>query len=159
MRKILATTECFINKDGKYLMLHRSLDREIMPGVWMAPGGKREKGEGLFEAARREVLEETGAKIKNLRVRAVGVAVLHDLELELFFEMVLADYASGEVKYDCVEGDLQWLTPKEILAQKTILAELSQVLLDILDESKPIISYKAEYLQGNKMMAFCKEEA
>jgi len=33
---------------------------------WEFPGGKREKGETLEQAAVREVLEETGGKIKNL---------------------------------------------------------------------------------------------
>ena len=37
-----------------------------MPDVWMTQGGHREFNEGLFECTRREVLEETGLKIKNL---------------------------------------------------------------------------------------------
>lgn len=77
-RNILVTLECFIQKDGEYLMLHRNPDKRIMPNVWMAPGGKREFNEGLFTATRREVLEETGLQIKNLRIKAVGNAYLRE---------------------------------------------------------------------------------
>ncbi|PJE62811.1 hypothetical protein COU88_03005, partial [Candidatus Roizmanbacteria bacterium CG10_big_fil_rev_8_21_14_0_10_39_6] len=84
-RNILVTLECFVHKDGKYLMLHRNADKRIMPGVWMAPGGKREFNEGLFEAARREVLEETGLVIKNLRIKVAANAYMKDIDQEVFF--------------------------------------------------------------------------
>ena len=71
-RNILVTLECFVKKDGKYLMLHRNPDKKILPNVWMAPGGKREHNEGLFECARREIKEETGLEITNLRIKASG---------------------------------------------------------------------------------------
>lgn len=83
-RNILVTLECFVQKDGKYLMLHRKAGKRIMPNVWMAPGGKREFNEGLFVATRREILEETGLTIKNLRIKAVGNAYLKDLDQEVF---------------------------------------------------------------------------
>lgn len=35
-RNIAITLECFVKKDGKYLMLHRRNDKRIMPDVWMA---------------------------------------------------------------------------------------------------------------------------
>ena len=41
-RNIAVTLECFVKKDGKYLMLHRNPKKRIMPDVWMAPGGHRE---------------------------------------------------------------------------------------------------------------------
>lgn len=84
-RNISVALECFIKKDGKYLMLHRNPTKKIMPGVWMAPGGKREHNEGLFECARREIFEETGLKIKNLQIKATGNAYLKDLDLEVYF--------------------------------------------------------------------------
>ena len=55
-RNIVVTFECFVKKDDKYIMLHRKADKRIMPDVWMAPGGHREFNEGLFEAARREIM-------------------------------------------------------------------------------------------------------
>lgn len=153
MRNILVTLECFVEKDGRYLMLHRNEDKKILPGVWMAPGGKREFNEGLFECARREILEETGLTIKNLRVRAVGNAHLKDLDQEFFFTFVFADYDSGELK-DCEDGELRWLTPKEIMSLENVLAEIKQVGPYIFNKDKNVISYKAVYDKGNNMVEF-----
>lgn len=47
-------------------------------GTWTMPGGKLHFQEGLKEAAAREVLEETGIKIKNLEVISVSNDVVYD---------------------------------------------------------------------------------
>ena len=158
-RKILATFECFIKKDDKYLMLHRSNDRKIMPGVWMAPGGKREQGEGLFEATHREVMEETGLKIKNLQIRVTGVGWLKDIGTEVFFHMVRGEYGSGEV-IDCNEGKLEWLTPDEIKKLPDLLSEFTPEVLDhIFGDDPEIKSYIAHYDKGNNIIKFEIEQS
>jgi 8-oxo-dGTP diphosphatase len=151
-RNIAVTLECFVKKDGKYLMLKRHQSKRIMPGVWMAPGGHLEFGEGLFECAKREICEETGLEIKNIRVRACGSAVLHDLKQELFFHLLIADYAAGQLLSDTPDGKLEWLTPEEILVLPTLLAELKSILLDLFNQNKPVLSYTVEYKQGNELV-------
>ena len=103
-RNSVVTLECFVRKDGKFLMLHRSPTKRIMPDIWMAPGGHREFNEGLFECARREILEETGLTVKNLQVKATGNAYLKDLDQEFYFHMLVADYAGGELKPKMDDG-------------------------------------------------------
>jgi 8-oxo-dGTP diphosphatase len=153
-RNIAVTLECFIKKGDKYLMLHRHSDKKIMPGVWMAPGGHREFNEGLFEAARREVKEETGLKIKNLKLKAVGNAYLKDLDKEFYFYMVTADYDSGDLKQKVDDGEFVWMEKNEILKLDRLLAELKTVLPHILSDSVGVISYKAVYDKGNDMTFF-----
>jgi len=157
-RNISVTLECFVNKNGKYLMLKRNQNKRIMPGVWMAPGGHREFYEGLFECARREILEETGIKINNLKVKASGVAHLKDLDLEVFFNLLTADWESGEVKRDLEEGELVWLPPSEILKLDNLLSELSHILPHVFKDNGNVISYKAVYEKGNEMVGFEIEE-
>lgn len=149
-RNILITLECFVKKGNRYLMLHRNPNKKIMPDVWMAPGGKREFNEGLFECARREIMEETGLKIKNLKVRAVGNAYLKDLNQELFFTFVFADYAEGKLKQNTNEGEFVWLTVKEIEKLDNLLSEIKYIMPDLF-LSKKIISYKAVYDKGNNL--------
>jgi len=84
-RTIAVALECFVHRNGKYLMLHRGKHKRIMPDVWMAPGGHREFNEGLFECARREIMEETGLSIAKLRVKAIGNGYLKDLDQEFYF--------------------------------------------------------------------------
>ncbi len=55
------TAGAYIVKDGKILLLnHKKLD------MWLQPGGHIEEGETPTEAAKREVLEETGHEIEIL---------------------------------------------------------------------------------------------
>lgn len=54
-----------VEKDGKYLMAHRPVDKG---GEWEFPGGKVEKGETFFEALIREIKEELSVPIKPIRI-------------------------------------------------------------------------------------------
>jgi len=156
-RNILVTLECFVKKDGKYLMLHRNPDKKILPNVWMAPGGKREHNEGLFECARREIKEETGLEIMNLRIKATGNGYMKDLDQEVFFHFVFADYASGELINDPPDGELKWLSVDEIMNLDNLLAEIHQVSPYIFDDTDRVISYKVVYENGNEMSEFALE--
>ncbi|KKR31388.1 MAG: NUDIX hydrolase [Candidatus Gottesmanbacteria bacterium GW2011_GWA2_41_12] len=153
-RNIVVTFECFVKKDDKYIMLHRKADKRIMPDVWMAPGGHREFNEGLFEAARREIMEETGLTIKNIKIKATGNAYLKDLNEEFFFHLLIADYDSGELIQNIKDGELVWLTKEEIIKLDKVLAELKSVIPLILNDNDRVISYKATYEKGNEMSFF-----
>lgn len=156
-RNISVTLECFIKKDGRYLMLHRNENKKIIPGVWMAPGGHREFNEGLFEAARREIHEETGLQIKNIQLKAVGNAYLKDLDKELYFSMLVADYESGDLKTNISDGEFSWLSKEEILNLENLLEELKKIIPHILSDNKEVISYKAVYEKANIMSYFTVE--
>ncbi len=159
-RNIEVGLQCFVKKDGKYLMLHRNKDKRIMPNVWMAPGGRREFNEGLFEAARREIKEETGLEIKNLRIKAAGNAHLKDLNIELYFHFIVAEYAGGKLKKNTDDdGELVWLTTEEIGKLDNLLSETKRVLSHIFKDDDKIVSYKAVYEKGNKMTQFNLESS
>lgn len=46
------------------LFVQRAHDDRRYPGRWECPGGKVDLGQGILEALRREVLEETGLRIR-----------------------------------------------------------------------------------------------
>ena len=61
---MLNTTLCHIEKNGKYLMLHRVKKKnDVNQDKWVAIGGKFEDKESPEQCNRREVLEETGLHI------------------------------------------------------------------------------------------------
>lgn len=64
-KKVGVGVACFVLKDGKFLMGQRKGSHGA--GTWTVPGGWQEHGESWEEAATREVMEETGMHIKNIR--------------------------------------------------------------------------------------------
>ena len=66
------TTLCYIEKDGCYLILHRTKKQHDENGdKWIGVGGKFEYGESPEECALREVKEETGLTMLNPRFRGL----------------------------------------------------------------------------------------
>ena len=159
LRNIVATLECFIKKDNTYLMLHRNPNKRIMPDIWMAPGGHREFNEGLFACARREIMEETGLAIKNIRIKATGNAYVKDIDQEFYFHMLTADYESGALRGNPEDGKLAWLTKEEILKLDKLLPELKKILPHILSDNQEVISYTAQYESGTLMNEFKIEKS
>ena len=65
---MLASTLCYIKKDGKTLMLHRvKKDKDVHQGKYNGLGGKFIAGETPLECVQREVKEESGLDIQNPR--------------------------------------------------------------------------------------------
>lgn len=67
-------------------------------GSWSFPGGHLEYGETPEEGAAREVKEEAGIEIKNIRRGPYTSEVYDDIDRHYITLFLVADYASGEVK-------------------------------------------------------------
>lgn len=85
MEKIVRVGICvMIIKDNKILLGKRNedpnkADSELHgEGTWSCPGGKLEFREKIKDCARREVLEETGIKINDLKLITVTNDTVHD---------------------------------------------------------------------------------
>lgn len=90
---------------GDELLLARS--PRFRPGVYSALAGFVEAGETLEQCASREVLEEVGIEISNLRYFGSQSWPFPDSLMVAFF----ADYAGGAIKPDPLEiEDAQWFS-------------------------------------------------
>jgi A/G-specific adenine glycosylase len=56
-----------ISRDGRFLIQKRP-PQGLLAGLWEFPGGKREKGETLAEALRRELKEELDIEVRQERL-------------------------------------------------------------------------------------------
>lgn len=84
----------FIVKNGKFLMGRRR--NAHGDGTWSIPGGHLEFGETFEETAKREVLEETGLTITNVRFGAVTNDYFEDGGKHYVTIWMLSDWESGE---------------------------------------------------------------
>jgi 8-oxo-dGTP diphosphatase len=107
-------THALIKKDGKYLVLHRSPVNDYKPNEWDTPGGSVEFGEDHTKALIREVLEETGLKVKVLKPLFVH-SFMSSPERHQFQIIFECEYVAGEVRLNPEEHDrFLWATYDEI---------------------------------------------
>lgn len=93
-------------KDGKVLLL-----KKPRRGWYVAPGGKIESGESIYEAATREFFEETNVKPLAPHLKGVYTMLVQDdnqLEDEwMLFTFLAKDY-EGTPFTETREGQLEW---------------------------------------------------
>lgn len=144
------TTLCYIEKDGKYLMLHRvKKSNDINKDKWVGIGGKFEQRETPFECARREIIEETGLVVDNLNYRGIVTFVSDKYGTE-YMHLFHSCSFSGELKTECDEGTLEWVEIDKIT--KLPLWEGDKIFLDLLRKDVPFFSLKLEYV-GEKLVS------
>ena len=66
------STLCYIEKEGKYLMLHRTVkEHDVNKDKWIGVGGHFENQESPEECLLREVWEETGYHLTSFVYRGI----------------------------------------------------------------------------------------
>jgi len=141
------TTLCYIEKDGKYLMLHRvKKERDINKDKWIGIGGKFEHGESPEDCLLREAKEETGLTVTSYQYRGIVTFVSGD-DTE-YMHLFTADGFYGTIK-ECDEGDLEWIEKEKLL--ELTLWEGDKIFLRLLEEELPFFSLKLVY-DGDKLI-------
>ena len=139
---MILSTLCYLEKDGRYLMLLRNRKKnDVNEGKWISPGGKFEEGESPEECVRREVTEETGLIVDELRLRGVLTFSSAGWENEYIF-VFTSDRFHGEL-IPCNEGELRWIDKADILSLN--LWEGDRIFLKMLLEDEPFFSLKLSY--------------
>ncbi|MBD5391070.1 8-oxo-dGTP diphosphatase [bacterium] len=107
------TTLCYIEHDGKYLMLYRNKKKkDINQGKWIGVGGHQEENESIEECLLREVYEETGLKL--LSYQLCGKLHFYIDDLYEICYLYTSSCFEGDL-IDCDEGRLEWISKDQIL--------------------------------------------
>jgi len=148
---LLLTTLCYIEKNGQYLMLHRTKKQsDVNKDKWIGIGGKMEENESPEDCLIREVMEETGLLLTDYRMRGVITFIASGWEPEIIF-LFTADGFTGELT-GCSEGELRWVDIP--LVQQLNIWKGDQYFLDILKKNGPFFSLKLMY-EGDNLSGAC----
>lgn len=139
---MVETTLCYIEHAGRVLLLHRTRrDEDPNRGKWIGVGGHIEPGETPEECALREVREETGLRLLDLRSRGV-VRFRSDASPDEDMYLFTATAFSGQLR-ECDEGELKWIEKEKML--ELPMWEGDRVFLQLLNEGREKIDCTLQY--------------
>ncbi|MBR2040365.1 MAG: 8-oxo-dGTP diphosphatase [Clostridia bacterium] len=142
------TCLCYIERDNKYLMLHRvKKEKDLNRDKWVGIGGKFEEGETPEECNLREAFEETGLTLKNQTYRGIVTFVSDKWGTE-YMHLFHSDCFEGNLK-ECDEGNLEWVEKSEVYNLPLWAGD--KIFLGLLEEDIPFFSLKLVY-EGEKLI-------
>ena len=141
--KMRNTTLCYIEQNGRYLMLHRvKKDQDLNCDKWIGIGGKFESGESPENCLLREVEEETGLQLDSWRYCGIVTFVSEEWGTE-YMHLFHSDSFHGTLR-ECGEGVLEWID-KSALQNLPALWEGDRIFLRLMEEGGPFFSLKLCY--------------
>jgi 8-oxo-dGTP diphosphatase len=132
-------------KDGKFLITKRAPTEKAFPNQWTVPGGKLEMKDytqrpkdtsahwyNVFEdVLKREVLEETGLKVSNIRY-LTSLSYIRSDNIPTIIVSLFADHDSGGVNLCPTLTEHAWVSLEE--AKKYDLIEGIYEEIEMLDK-------------------------
>lgn len=107
---------CFIEYDGKFLLLHRHVHK-ANGDKWGLPAGKMDAGENIMQAVLREVQEETGLTLPETSVEHFDSLYVRDGTFDIEWHMFATKLdTQPTVQISPQEhSEYLWVTPDEAL--------------------------------------------
>ena len=145
------TTLCYIERGGCYLMMNRNKKaNDENEGKWIGVGGHLEENEAPEECMLREIKEETGLTVTDLRLRGIITFILPDWGNELTF--LYTAKTETEETLPCSEGTLAWIPISKI--PELPLWEGDCIFLPLLQSRQDCFSLKLTYAPGGALAGY-----
>ncbi len=112
---------CFVQHDGKFLLLRRQPDK-ANGNTWGLPAGKADPGESMLQALLREVQEETSLQLSEESITYFDSLYVRDGDFDIEWHMYATTHeAQPIVQINPKEhSEYKWVTPEESLSMDLI---------------------------------------
>ena len=148
-----------IQKQGKFLICRRDINKKAFPGMWTVPGGGLEVDDYIntpktnsdswyfpvTNTLEREVKEEVNLEINNIRY-LLDITFIRSDGIPVVILSYYCDYKSGEVKLNNESIDYKWVNFEEAKKYKLVpglLGELEMVDRILNGENFEKIRYRS----------------
>ena len=110
----VAQSAIILRNDGRLLTMLRSKTAPSRPLHWDLPGGALKFGEDITKGILREIREETGLKVRGLKVLDVCSGTNYKKQFRVTICYVTKP-VSERVKLSYEHVEFKWIKPKEFL--------------------------------------------
>ncbi len=128
---VIPRTLCFVTHGNDVLLIKRAAHKRVYPGLYNGVGGHLERDEDPLSGAVREIQEETGLDVTNVRLR--GIIHVDAGETNGIMVFVFRAEALTREVSATDEGTLEWVSRDRV--QQLPLVEDLPILLDKVLES------------------------
>jgi 8-oxo-dGTP diphosphatase len=146
---------CFVMAGDEVLLLKGAPAKKIWPGKYNGLGGHVERGEAVQAAARREIREEAGLEVTDLRLRgvvAIDTGEPAGIGLFVFTAQPAPGWAAAPLRASD-EGGLEWV-PRRRVADLDCVEDLPGLLarIDSLEPGSPPFSARYHYDEAGRLV-------
>lgn len=151
---MILSTVCYIEKEGKYLMLHRTKKKnDINEGKWLGIGGKFAAEESPEDCIIREAKEETGLALNSVKLRGILTFINTICETEYIYVFTSNDFTGNLI--ECNEGELKWVDKNKVTSLN--LWEGDKIFVEKIKEESPFFTIKYVY-DGDTLLHYDLKE-
>lgn len=155
---VVPRTLCFVFHGQDVLLLKGHPDKRLWPNQYNGIGGHLEAGEDMATAAQREVEEETGLTVHDLRLRGV---VTVDVEPEMGVLIgVFSAWADSVKLVDSAEGALAWFDVADLPVSEMVpdVPHLIERVMDRPAGAQPFSARSRYDVDGRLLIVFARQE-
>lgn len=157
---VIPRTLCFVRHDDSVLLMKRGPHKRVFPNRYNGLGGHIEKYEDPYSSALREIREESGLAVYNLRLRSI-----HNIDAGATGGILLFVFTawslSLSINANSPEGTLHWI-PLSKIYELELVEDLPYILPKIfaMSDSEPPFSVHISYdKDDNILMQFYEDSS